>query len=295
MGAGKSLKTYQGYPVGMIVHKRSTHHLHTTPDDMDFLCAIRRIQTLYLGGSNYIFNALMRSPVLHELPPDIKTRKNITDNWEQSYEFDKFWLTVIKFFIDHPMIEPNKISEIIDYINNMKFVELRTFDRELNRFVITKPPHPNFSMNGRTPQSLLNLSNQWHYQRDRQSRKISKIGENFQWKGINVNDCEYKRGKGNKYVLIQLKSYNELKHEGNEMRHCVASYAHSCKNNQCAIFSLKHYIHESFFGTSATIEVRGNNVVQIRGKYNRKPDDTSISIIYEWAYQNNLTITKYAL
>ena len=32
-----------------------------------------------------------------------------------------------------------------------------------------------------------------------------------------------------------------------------------------------------------------------RGKYNRKPDDTTIGVIKEWAEYEHLTTSKYAL
>lgn len=300
MGAGNSMKSYDGYPAGMVVHKKAAHHLYTTPDDLDLISAIRRIQVLYLGGDKYIFNALMRSNVLRERVPDVKTKKNDSDVWVQNTDVDEFWISVMKFFIDNPMIEPDKISEIIDYINNMKYLRQRTYVD--GRYVTIEPPHPNFTMKGRTALSLLNQSNQWHYERDRLNRVNHRnnmyrrdVGQNYSWTGAPIKDGEFGRGKTYKYKIIQLCSYYELRDEGNEMRHCVATYATSCSAGKCTIFSVREYLNDHFNTRTATIEIRNGSIVQIRAKYNRKPDDTTLSVIKEWATYEKLSISNYAL
>lgn len=300
MGSGKSMKSYEGYPLGMVIHKKAAHHLYTTPEDLDLISALRRIQVLYLGGDKYIFRALMRANVLRERVPNIRIRKNGSDEWEQSTEVDEFWISVMKFFIDNPMIEPDKISEIIDYINNMKFLKQRTYVD--GRYVTIDPPHPTFTMKGRTPVSILNQSNQWHYERNRLNRENHRNnmnyrtgGQNYSWSGVNIKDGEFRRSKVYKYKVIQLCTYFELRDEGNEMHHCVATYASSCSAGRCSIFSVREYIEDSFNCRTATIEVRGGSIVQIRAKYNKKPNDTTISVIKEWADYEKLTISQYAL
>lgn len=300
MGAGKSMKSYDGYPPCMVIHKKAAHHLYTTPEDLDFISALRRIQVLYLGGDKFIFRALMRSNVLRERVTERRIRRNGSDVWEFYTEEDEFWISVMKFFIDNPMIEGDKISEIIDYINNMKFLQQRTYVD--GRYVTLEPPHPTFSMKGRTPLSLLNQSDQWHYERNRLNRVhhrnnmyLKEGGKNFNWIGANIKDGEFKRSKHYTYKIVQLCSYFELRDEGNEMHHCVATYATSCSNGKCSIFSVREYIDNTFNGRTATIEIRNGSIVQIRAKYNKKPDDTTISVIKEWATYEKLTISQYSL
>jgi len=303
LGSGKSMKNYDGYPANMIIHNKATHHLYTTPVDMDYFIALRRIQVLYMGGNEYILNALMRSNVLRERIIVTRIRKNGEKDFKIDFSVEEFWLTVIKFFIDNSMIEPSKIAEIIDYIDNMKFKEVTTYVD--GRYVRVPPPHPNFSMKGRNPISLINHSDRWHYEKEKLNRVNQRLtnvsryspnkAANFVWKCNNIDNGLYIRGKKYKYKIIQLLSFYDLRDEGKEMHHCVATYASSCNAGRCAIFSVREYVDDFFICRTATVEVRENNIVQIRAKYNKKPDDTTISVIKEWANNQVLTISQYAL
>ena len=97
------------------------------------------------------------------------------------------------------------------------------------------------------------------------------------------------------YKVIQLNSFFQLREEGNYMHHCVASYANQCNFGNCSIFSVREYVGEEYIDTGATIEVRGNNIVQVRGKYNRKPDDMVIKVIKEWSDNTRFNFKEYAL
>jgi hypothetical protein len=305
LGKGKSMKNFDGYPVNMIIQKKAAHYLYSTPDDMEYHTALRRIQVLYMGGDEYIFKALMRSNQLRERIPVTRIRKEGEKDYTVDLSKEEFWLSVMKFFIDNTMIEPSKIAEVVDYIYNMKYVKINTYVD--GRSVTVDPPHPNFSMKGRTPTSLINHSDQWHYEKERlnrvnrlingnNGRYKSKQIENYSWGGYtSILNASFKRGKQITYKVVQLKSYYELRDEGNEMHHCVATYASSCSSGRTAIFSVREYLHDHFVGRCATLEVRANQIVQIRSKYNRKPDDKIISIIKEWASSQLLSITSFAL
>lgn len=302
MGAGKSLKTFERFPTWLSIPNKSLHHLYTTPDTMDFVTAIRRSQVLYMGGDEYIFNALMRSNVLREILGT--TRRG--DETEFHPRDDEFWQSVMKFFIEHRMIIPTKIAEVIDYINNMKFVEGRERD-EHGGFHYVPPPHPNFSMKGRNPQSLIDQSDAWHYYKSRlqrinnrlmrgriQNRATVKLTD-YSWNGVKIPNYSVAHGKETKYHIIQLKSFFELRDEGSDMHHCVGTYASSCNSGKCSIFSVRQSLRDQFQQRTATIEIRNNQIVQIRGKYNKKPGDTTLTIIKDWASFELLTISNYAI
>ena len=298
LGAGKSLKNYNGYPDGMIIHNKAAHHLYTTPPELGYFEALRRAQILYMGGDEYIFNALMRSNVIRER--QFNTLRN-----------EEFWLSVMKFFIDNTMIESSKIAELIDYIYHVKFQTSRgVID---GRHTEIPPEHPNFSMKGRNPQTLINQSDDWHYykQRTAEINRRLAIGNNnygyprakyanYTWIGYRINNKTYTKGKSLdgspiEYKVIQLLSSDELLHEGNYMHHCVGTYGPSCLNGKCAIFSVRHFLYNKQADITATVEVRDDRIVQIRGKYNRKPDDKTISVIENWAKDEYLRINSSAL
>jgi len=295
LGSGKSMKNYGGYPVNMIIHNKAAHHLYTTPEDMDFYMALRRIQVLYMGGDDYIFKALMRSNILNQKISVSRIRINGEKEFKVDFSKEEFWLSVMKFFIDNTMIEPQKISEIIDYIHNCKYKTGYVNGRT------TPPEHPNFSMKGRNPATLIELSDEWHYQQARiqrvnqQLNRGSRSLSDFSWKGITISDYSFKRGKNKVYKVIQLNSFFQLRDEGNYMHHCVASYAQQCNLGNCSIFSVREYVGDVYVDTGATIEVRGTNIVQVRGKYNRKPDDIVIKVIKEWSDNTRFNFKEYSL
>ena len=47
--------------------------------------------------------------------------------------------------------------------------------------------------------------------------------------------------------------------------------------------------------TTATVEVRDERIVQVRGKYNRRPDEKTLLAIRNWANDEYLTIGTSAL
>lgn len=309
LGKGKSMKNFDGYPVNMIIQKKAAQYLYSTPDDMEYHTALRRIQVLYMGGDDYIFKALMRSNHLRERIPVTRIRKEGEIDYTIDLSKEEFWLTVMKFFIDNTMIEPSKIAEVVDYIYNMKYVKINTYVDF--RMVTVDPPHPNFTMKGRTPTSLINHSDQWHYEKERLNRinRVVNGGanrgtyynakpiENYSWSGHkSILNLSFKVSKEVSYKVTQLLSYNELRDEGNEMHHCVATYASSCSSGRTAIFSVREYTsHGQFVCRRATLEVRANQIVQIRSKFNKKPDDKTIKVIKDWASSQLLTITSFAL
>lgn len=284
IGAGDSLKKFTAFPKGMHLPQKALVHLQTTPSDLQFFESLRRAQVLYLGGDNYIFTQLMRSNILRS---------------GESLLNEEFWLSVMKFFVDNPMIEPRKISEIIDYIRNMKFERHRQMIDGVAQWV--DPPQPNFTMKGRNPQSLLNQSDEWHDYKSKLNkltdRLVKKRGreEDYKWDGIRVNDYKIRKGEDNTYHIIQLTSYYQLVEEGKTMHNCVASYASACLLGRTSIFSVRLFVKGKFNVRTATVEVRGSSVVQVRAKFNKKPDDVTINVIKDWAEVERLQMAKYAL
>ena len=96
------------------------------------------------------------------------------------------------------------------------------------------------------------------------------------------------------WYIRELLSSRELTAEGRAMKHCVASYAHSCAARRTAIFTMEI---EDGSGREKllTIEVvlRSRQVCQVRGKFNRYATPKELSMIKRWALQDRLTIASY--
>ena len=201
-----------------------------------------------------------------------------------------FILSVIKFLISNPMLDIAHISPIIDYIWFQKYTRTRAFDE--NGVAYSQLPlQQNFSMNGRTVESLLVQVERWH----RQLGKERKVEDAKQWEHSIVKNFEFHEGEGptkRTWRIYELVKREELIAEGRAMRHCVASYASSCANGQSSIWSLTKQDSQGLF-RHITIEVRKNIICQMRGWSNRVPNIQEMLVIRRWCQQESLKIAGY--
>lgn len=95
------------------------------------------------------------------------------------------------------------------------------------------------------------------------------------------------------WMITELRSHARLAMEGKVMRHCVEDYWRRCHGGRCAIFSLARRLSGEDAGKMirhVTIEVHrtSRRIVQLRGKWNRRPLPFERSLIEEWAQKNGL-------
>lgn len=261
LAQGNSLKTFEEFPVNFT--KKMRHHFMKAPADYHISEAIRYAQVIGLGGDERLVKGILTSQLAHR--------------WI-SKQYDEFWITVIHFFVNNPMIDLNQIAPIVDYIEHRK-----------NQEILTGIP---FSMKGRSVNALITETEKWHDQLNK-----SKKNTNLTWDKWNIKDFLGESGKDeNKktYYITQLGTAKEVKEEGREMGHCVASYVHSCAAGKCSIWSLNMKNYVGVPTRLVTIELNsGLSISQIRGKYNRPPTANELNIISKWATENNLTISRW--
>ncbi len=301
IGQGRAIKKFDFHP-DMVLSNKCYHFLNSTPDHCSINAAYRRAQILSLGGSENLFRVMMASRIGRD-----DTADNIT---KFSKIKDEFIVSIIRFFIDNPMIDEVKIGEIVDYIYDQKYNKCLPELRENNVWV-SVPRQPNFCMKGRTPMSLLHHSDEWHraaaeqlrrVQREQRNERIHRMTRSGFYKAPPeswtanhlIKNYKFVNNK-NFYEIKQLTTYKDLQFEGQQMSHCVATYASSCSSGTCTIFSLRwtNKDKDIFNSPQATVEVRGFNVVQVKAKCNKKPDVFSMGQIKIWADENSLNINKY--
>lgn len=78
------------------------------------------------------------------------------------------------------------------------------------------------------------------------------------------------------------------------MRHCVASYDHSCVSGGSSIWSVGLERNHGCRKRVLTIELANSSkkICQIRGKTNRLPRQKEMDIVRRWASQANLTLAE---
>jgi hypothetical protein len=273
IGAGKNIRTAANLPIPLT--KIMAHHFLTAPDSYSINGAVRWAQVHGLGGDKRLADALLEIKIAHD------------------FRDNDFWLSVLRFFIRNPLLDPIHINPIIDFIWSRKY-ENRIVFVDAGVAEELGPEQPNFSMRGRTVDSLLAAVDVWH----RKLGREAKSG-NLQWKKSPREPFSFVEGsKQNKNMKVwrirELLSSSELIAEGRAMQHCVASYARSCHNGSCSIWTMDAETEEGM-EKLLTLEVNnaGNLIRQVRGKRNRRQTEKEKEVVQRWATREGLALASY--
>jgi hypothetical protein len=272
IGLGSNIRTADT-PIPLT--KRMAHYFMQAPADCTVDQAVRWGQVLGLGGDPRLAQAIIASRL------------------GEHFEHDEFWVTVIRFFIDSPMLDPLHVGPIIDYLYDQRFRDREEFVAA-GVFERRPPAQPNLSMKGRSPTTLLRQVERWHRQLGKEAAHIK--GEWVSSGIVGYDGIEGTKGSPSlrRWTIRELLSGSALVAEGHAMHHCVASYAHSCSRRVTSIWSLQMHNHEGSQRV-LTVEVRlaSKTICQARGKRNVMPDAKAKDILRRWAAQEGLTLTGY--
>ena len=197
----------------------------------------------------------------------------LCNNWEGRVTTGNknSWDKIINFYSKYPDIDRTTVQDTMDFLYN-------AFGRDKN-----------FSLSGRTLNSVIQLSNEWH-----QEQQVSK-GHGFRsWDGLPIPNWKWDvtDEELDVWYITQILDSKQLLHEGRTMKHCVGSYSYHCMEGHTGIFTVEH----RYYGNKTkilTAEVNnGFNIVQVRGKCNRYPDKEETKMLKKWAADSSL---KYGL
>ncbi|MCG9128048.1 PcfJ domain-containing protein [Candidatus Poribacteria bacterium] len=273
IGSGQNIRSAPDMPV--TITKKMAHHFLLAPKQYSVEEAIRWGQVQALGGDKRLIDAIRETHLIRD------------------FSNDEFWLSVIRFFIGNPMLDVSHVNPIVDYIQNQKYTNRQIFiDRGVAEEI--EPPQPNFTMKGRTPDTILQQVNEWHRQLGRETR-----GGNYQWTRSKIRELNLIQRPKDKesertWVIRELLSSKELIDEGRRMNHCVRSYGKSCHSGKTSIWTLE-VTEKDKVRKVLTIEVMLAQMLirQVRGKRNRLPTKSEKNIISQWAAREDLKIADY--
>jgi hypothetical protein len=251
--------------------KAMAHHFLEAPYDYSIEGAIRWGQVHALGGGARLTDALLGT----RIGPDFSN--------------GEFWSSVIRFFVANPLLDRRHVGPIVDYLHAQKF-ETREVVVGPGRVEVRLPPQPGLSMRGRTPATLLAQVERWH----RQLGRISGA-EQLYFRRSGIKELSLKTGKDGEaeWRIRELLSGAELIAEGRLMKHCVASYAHSCAQGSCSIWAME-LSGKAGIDKRQTIEVtRDRMIVQCRGRQNQLPTAAELDVVKEWARLAGLILSPY--
>ncbi len=278
IGGGQNLRR-ASLPVRLT--EKMAHHTLLAPASSTIVGALRYGQTLGLGGSPALAQALVESR-LRDILPD-----------------EPFWESVIHFFVNYADGRLGQVSPMIDYLFTQKYGETLQFlpDGEVD---VCDAPDPAISMKGRKWNALQAQVNAWHEQLARDAQRPKSVWEPTGIGGLTL-EAPDPGGQQCYWTVTELLTTNALLIEGREQRHCVFRYANACKNGSTSIWSLRVRGKDGTHPKRLlTIEVNNARraIVQVRGRCNLSPAQyrgsgrmqTARRLLRQWAQQERLTV-----
>jgi hypothetical protein len=270
---GQNLRTAEGLPIPLT--RKQAHLYLQAPGDFGMLGAFRWAQIIDLGGD------------------EAMVRRVLTTRLRTEFAHDEFWVSVFRWFIAHPLLDPAHLGPIIDYVYNQRFVA--TVPNPLARVRGQPglvPAQPDLTLKGRDPVALVRAVGEWHRHlaRHRTERPTS-----WHPSGIEPLRLEEVEGETRRtYTITELLSSRELDEEGCAMGHCVGSYAGSCASGRSSIWSLKLLGPAAQAARLLTVEVsnQARQIVQARQRLNALPEPKEMAILARWAAEAGLTLPK---
>ena len=270
LGMGANIRKQEDLPIKLT--KKMAHLFTQAPSNLNITEAFRWAQVVAMGGD------------------DRTARAVIATHLGRHFENDDFWVTVIQFFINNPLLDSLHYGPIYDYIDSQRFVARGDVLRD-GQIQHLGPPNPDFSMQHRDPNALLRQVDEWHRRMNRRGSIEQQVAKSWDSCGIKGLEIEEKETA---WIIRELTTSIELWEEGDKMSHCVGSYASSCAVGSSAIFSLIHLTEEKTT-TELTIEVtpKSKHISQARKKCNAKPNKEDLRIMKMWAKERGLTISNW--
>jgi hypothetical protein len=254
--------------------RRMAHWFQQAPDDLDPDAALRYGQVRGLGGSEELARAVCASRL------------------GRTFEHDDFWRTVVAFLAQHRFERRYEVIAIVDYLYDQRFVGAACVDANGQRRRLP-PPQPNLTMAGRDPDALRRQSDAWH-------RRFGFVVDGSQggrsWERSELGGYrEERQGATGRetWVVVELCSAPELRHEGQTMGHCVYTYTGDCAEGQSRIFSVRA-LRGGKVEHVATVEWWRGRIFQVRGRRNARAPDDAERVIRSWAAHVDVPIRSSA-
>lgn len=276
VGNGQNIRKCPDLPIPFT--KKMAHILMNSPGNMTINEAMRRSQVLSLGGDSRISDALSGT-LLH---------------FFHNRREEKFWETVIRWFIRHPMIEKDQFGPILDYINNRKFETQMNVYVEGVFFDRYDPPEPGFTIKDRDPTNLMEQVEKWHNNLNNENKTGFRTSK---WDSCGIEGFRRVEGKKESPTIWKIEEIltgNRLRSEGKTMRHCIYSYVTYCLSGRTAVYSLTK---ENSGGIenilTISVDVANKRVTEARGKMNRIASQNEKRILQLWMSRVGLSASKY--
>jgi hypothetical protein len=268
VGAGRNIRTAD---LPLPYTKRMAHHFLQAPDHLAVEAALRWGQVRGLGGSRPLALAVAATRL------------------GRSFEDEDFWGTVVQFLVNHPELDPSQVGPVVDYLHHQRFVSQDGLVEE-GELTGLGPPQPNLSMKGRTPRALLRQVGEWH-----ERLKLSRDVATLSWKPSGIGAFRHVEREADAglrcWTIRELTSGEQLRREGAAMRHCVASYAHSCARRSTSIWSMRFEDGGRRFRVmTIEVDLATRTIRQARRRGNAPANEKALGVMRRWAGREGLRL-----
>ena len=279
LASGGSVRSIPDLPIKL--SKKMAHLIRKVPGNFGLTEGFRWAQVLGLGGNDRLFREIA-----------VSFLRKPTEN-------EGFWAKVIAWLVRQTDLNYVYVVPILDYL----------------KAVIAEDQ--GFSLQGRTWKSMMRAMENWHVQlRNAELQRRKAI--NNPWKTDRFVDLEMigefgvknvisRKVKGYLSSIGQLEKYPgaivsiaqilteaELLAEGKRMHHCVGTYGNICGKGMTSIWTLQSWDGcEEKSLLTIELDLDDLQIIQVRGKCNRRPSKEELLIIKEWAKAQDLKISRY--
>lgn len=253
--------------------RRMCRYFMESPPGTPFMHAVRKAQVRAMGGSGKLAGAICGTFLGRE------------EMWDE-----EFWFTAIRWLCRQNGPDTGKVGPLLDYIRHSVGQAPSLVDRFILGLAGEK--HKPFSMKGRTLRSLTRDMEEWHRELAVEKKlygvKFSPSGfEEGVWE-LRGRSCS-KDGRVT-WTMNEILCSKALHAEGKAMRHCVYCYAPSISDESTSIWSLRKDDRRAL---TVEVENHGRRIVQARGKCNRQPARSELSVLRMWARENRLRVSLW--
>ena len=283
LGQGKNIRKAKRLP--MALTKKAAHILLSAPEELTFEHAFKWAHMQTFGLRPRLCAALLGS------------------RWGLDFSEQGFWDSVLRFLSSNPMIAPDRIGPIIDYIYAQKF-EGPILLIDGDKILRDDPPHPGFSMTNRQGTAILEQVEVWHAElartttrRGKGRRAMDDVYCKSGWKTVRETE-KLNEVESAVWEFVEILNELELHEEGRKMRHCIYSYRDRISAGSCSIWSLRTCrlggAHDGTIKRQLTVEVSANGRVnEARGFANALPTGRSEFLLRRWVDFNRMSFAPY--
>lgn len=275
LSAGLSIRQFN-LPVPFRLGKKAASIFMKAPDDMVPVAAMRWAQVVSLGGDSQLARQLSSRTVL-----------------AAPTKHESFWESVIRFLVRHQPISIDESEEIVQFAQDQKFRPAKDVWGPCDWEAGTGfgPLQPEFSLQGRSLRSLRRHMAHWKSELAAKTQLPSLKPRNG-WERSEISPLTLKRGD-EIWTVEELLTREELSAEGGIMRHCIASYAYSCRRRNSSIWSMRVQLGGQRKRVLTIQVVPSKKMIwEAKGKSNSSPSAKAQELMRIWAKQEGLQIRK---